>query len=142
MTNDHEPCGKDEENLYSAIGGEATFRRIASRFYQEVARDEVLRPMYPEADMAGAEERQRLFLMQYWGGPRTYSETRGHPRLRWRHARFVIGQAERDAWVRCMRTAVHAEGLAEPYRSRLLRYLEAAAQSLVNADEKQADGTV
>ncbi|WP_435875825.1 globin [Saccharopolyspora shandongensis] len=134
--------GEDEGNLYAAIGGEATFRRIVARFYREVAQDELLRPMYPDADMAGAEDRQRLFLMQYWGGPRTYSETRGHPRLRWRHARFVIGPAERDAWVRCMRTAVHAERLAEPHLSRLLRYLETAAQSLVNAEEKQTDGTV
>ena len=92
--------------------------------------------MYPESEMDAAEERQVLFLMQYWGGPRTYSQTRGHPRLRMRHARFVIGPAERDAWLRCMRTAVHAENLAEPHRSRLLRYLEEAAQSLMNVGDR------
>ncbi|HZD37130.1 MAG TPA: globin, partial [Actinomycetes bacterium] len=83
--------------FYEAVGGEETFQRLVSRFYQGVAADPLLRPVYPEEDLAGAEERLRLFLIQYWGGPSTYSQRRGHPALRMRHARFAIGQAERDA---------------------------------------------
>jgi len=121
------------ENFYQAVGGEETFRRIVSRFYAEVAKDELLRPMYPEEDLGPAEERLRLFLMQYWGGPHTYSERRGHPRLRMRHAPFRIGPAERDAWLRCMRIAVDEAGLEERHREQLWQYLEMAANSLMNA---------
>ncbi|GGM63698.1 oxygen-binding heme protein [Longimycelium tulufanense] len=120
-------------SFYEAVGGEETFRRIVARFYQEVARDELLRPLYPEADLGPAEERLRLFLMQYWGGPHTYSERRGHPRLRMRHSPFTIGPMERDAWLRCMRIAVDEAGLAEPHRQQLWEYLEMAANSLVNS---------
>lgn len=122
-----------EENFYQAVGGEPTFRRIVARFYAEVAKDEIVRPLYPEEDLSGAEERLRLFLMQYWGGPQTYSERRGHPRLRMRHQPFRIGPIERDAWLRCMKVAVDEEGLAEHHRERLWQYLEMAAQSMVNA---------
>lgn len=122
-----------EATLFEAIGGETTFRRIVGRFYAEVARDKVLRPIYPEEDLGPAEERLRLFLMQYWGGPHTYSDQRGHPRLRMRHAPFSIGPIERDAWLRCMRTAVDDAALPEPYRTRLWQYLEMAAHSLVNS---------
>ncbi|MDV6011991.1 globin [Haloechinothrix sp. LS1_15] len=118
--------------LYEAIGGEPTFRRIVSRFYQEVAEDEVLRPLYPD-DLGPAEEHLRLFLIQYWGGPRTYSEQRGHPRLRMRHAPFSIGPIERDAWLRAMRVAVDEAELPEPYRQQLWDYLEMAAHSLMNS---------
>lgn len=88
------------ENFYDAVGGEPTFRRTVGRFYQLVGEDPVLRPLYPEEDLTVAEERLRMFLIQYWGGPRTYSEQRGHPRLRMRHAPFRIGPTERDAWLR------------------------------------------
>ncbi|SNR60095.1 hemoglobin [Haloechinothrix alba] len=128
-----QPEQQTPQTLYEAIGGEPTFRRIVSRFYQEVAADEVLRPIYPEEDLGPAEERLRLFLMQYWGGPQTYSEQRGHPRLRMRHAPFSIGPVERDAWLRCMRIAVDEEGIAEPYRQRLWDYLEMAAHSMMNS---------
>jgi hemoglobin len=121
------------ETFYQAVGGEPTFRRIVGRFYELVAKDEVLRPLYPEEDLGPAEERLRLFLMQYWGGPHTYSETRGHPRLRMRHAPFRIGPAERDAWLRCMRTAVDEADLGEEYRAVLWNYLEMAANSLLNS---------
>ena len=84
------------ENFYEAVGGYDTFHRIVARFYQEVATDEVLRPLYPEEDLGPAEERFRLFLMQYWGGPHTYSDTRGHPRLRMRHMPFKLDQRARD----------------------------------------------
>ncbi len=121
------------ETFYQAVGGEPTFRRIIGRFYELVAKDEVLRPLYPEEDLGPAEERLRLFLMQYWGGPHTYSETRGHPRLRMRHAPFRIGPTERDAWLRCMRTAVDEAEIDEEYRAVLWNYLEMAANSLLNS---------
>jgi hemoglobin len=117
---------------YEAVGGEATFTRIVARFYEEVAKDSVLRPMYPEEDLGPAEERLRLFLMQYWGGPHTYSDQRGHPRLRMRHVPFTIGPVERDAWLRCMRTAVDEQRLPEHLRAQLWRYLEMAANSMMN----------
>lgn len=123
---------QDPQTFYEAVGGEPTFRRIVARFYAEVAADEVLRPMYPEADLGPAEERLRLFLMQYWGGPHTYSERRGHPRLRMRHAPFSIGPLERDAWLRAMRIAVDEAGLPKPLEEQLWQYLEMAAHSLIN----------
>ena len=121
------------ETFYEAVGGEETFRRIVSRFYAEVAQDEVLRPLYPDQDLGPAEDKLRLFLMQYWGGPHTYSDTRGHPRLRMRHAPFVIGPLQRDAWLRCMRIAVDEARLPEPYRRQLWDYLEMAANSMLNS---------
>jgi len=122
----------DPQNFYAEVGGEQTFRKIVSRFYEEVKADSVLRPIYPEEDLGPAEDRLRMFLEQYWGGPRTYSEQRGHPRLRMRHAPFSIGPIERDAWLRCMRIAVDDAGLDEPHRRQLWTYLEMAAASMVN----------
>src|SRR5205823_12777613 len=115
------------DNFYTAVGGEETFRRIVARFYAEVAKDEVLRPLYPEPDLGPAEERLRLFLMQYWGGPHTYSDNRGHPRLRMRHAPFKIGPIERDAWLRALRVAVDEADLPDQLEQELWRYLEMAA---------------
>ncbi|MDT5264519.1 MAG: hemoglobin, partial [Mycobacterium sp.] len=92
--------------------------------------------IYPADDLDGAELRLRMFLEQYWGGPRTYSDQRGHPRLRMRHAPFTIGFLERDAWLRCMHTAiaeVDAQTLDDEHRRALLQYLEMAAQSMVNS---------
>jgi hemoglobin len=125
-----------QESFYDAVGGADTFRTIVSRFYAQVRDDEILRPLYPEDDLDGAEERLRMFLEQYWGGPRTYSDLRGHPRLRMRHSPFRIGFIERDAWLRCMHTAVasiDAGTLDDEHRRALLDYLEMAAQSMVNA---------
>jgi hemoglobin len=119
--------------FYELVGGEPTFRRIVARFYEQVATDGVLRALYPEEDLAPAEERLRLFLMQYWGGPTTYSEQRGHPRLRMRHAPFTIGAAERDAWLGAMRIAVDEAGLEEPHRAQLWKYLEGTAQHMMNS---------
>jgi hemoglobin len=102
------------------------------RFYELVADDPELRPVYPAQDLGPAEEHLRLFLIQYWGGPQTYNELRGHPRLRMRHARFVIGEAERDAWLRHMRTALDELALDEALDARLWDYLIMAAHSLVN----------
>ena len=122
------------QNFYAEVGGAPVFAKIVARFYEEVARDEVLRPLYPEEDLGPAEERLRMFLEQYWGGPRTYSDQRGHPRLRMRHAPFRIGPIERDAWLRCMRIAVDEVDLDEAHRAQLWQYLQFAAASMVNSD--------
>jgi hemoglobin len=125
-----------QQSFYDAVGGAETFHAIVSRFYQLVAEDEILRRVYPEDDLAGAEERLRMFLEQYWGGPRTYSERRGHPRLRMRHAPFRISLIERDAWLRCMHIAVasiDSHTLDDAHRKELLDYLEMAAHSMVNS---------
>jgi len=121
------------ENFYQAVGGEQTFHRIVARFYALVAQDEVLRPLYPEEELGLAEERLRMFLVQYWGGPHTYSDQRGHPRLRMRHVPFRIGPTERDAWLRCMRIAVDEAGLEEAHRAVLWNYLQMAANSMQNS---------
>jgi hemoglobin len=123
-------------SFYDEVGGHDTFHAIVSRFYQLVREDEILRPLYPEDELDAAEERLRMFLEQYWGGPRTYSDQRGHPRLRMRHAPFRIGFIERDAWLRCMHTAVasiDSETLDDEHRKELLAYLEMAAHSMVNS---------
>ena len=125
-----------QQAFYDAVGGHATFHAIVAKFYELVREDEILRPLYPEEDLEGAEERLRMFLEQYWGGPRTYSDQRGHPRLRMRHAPFRIGYLERDAWLRCMHTAVAgiaSETLDDAHRQELIAYLEMAAQSMVNS---------
>ncbi len=125
-----------ERSFYDAVGGADTFTAIVSRFYALVADDELLRPIYPEEDLAAAEVRLRMFLEQYWGGPRTYSDQRGHPRLRMRHNPFRIGPFERDAWLRCMHTAVasiDAQTLDDEHRRTLLDYLEMAANSMMNS---------
>jgi hemoglobin len=119
-------------SFYEAVGGEETFRRLVHVFYQGVAADTELRPVYPSKDLGPAEEHLRLFLMQYWGGPRTYDERRGHPRLRMRHAHFSIGEAERDAWLRHMRAALDELGLDKEHDTQLWDYLVMAAHSLVN----------
>ncbi|MEE6164383.1 MULTISPECIES: globin [Mycobacteriaceae] len=125
-----------QQTFYDEVGGHDTFQTIVSRFYQLVREDEILLPLYPEDDIDGAEERLRMFLEQYWGGPRTYSDLRGHPRLRMRHAPFRIGLLERDAWLRCMHTAVasvDSATLDDTHRKALLDYLEMAADAMVNS---------
>lgn len=124
----------EPQNFYAEVGGAPTFDKIVARFYEQVADDEVLRPLYPEEDLGPAADRLRLFLEQYWGGPRTYSELRGHPRLRMRHSPFRIGPIERDAWLRCMRVAVDEAGLDDAHRAQLWEYLQYAAMSMTNSD--------
>ncbi len=121
-----------QATFYELVGGAPTFRRLVHRFYQGVADDPLLRPLYPEPDLEGAEWRLRTFLEQYWGGPHTYSEQRGHPRLRQRHVPYKIGAAERDAWLRHMRDAIDEVDLPAELDATLWRYLVAAAESLVN----------
>ncbi len=126
--------------FYAEIGGEPTFRTLVQRFYAGVREDPVLRPMYPADDWEGAETRLRMFLEQYWGGPTTYSDNRGHPRLRMRHAPFAIGPAERDAWLRHMRDAVDSLELSPAQDATLWGYLEMAARSMQNRWPDDAPG--
>ena len=119
-------------SVYELAGGEPVFRLLVQRFYAQVATDPVLRAVYPEEDLAAATERLTLFLVQYWGGPATYSEQRGHPRLRMRHQPFAIGQAERDAWLGHMTAAVESLGLAPAVRKALLDYFETASTAMIN----------
>jgi hemoglobin len=122
----------DGATFYDAVGGHETFRRLIAAFYGRVENDPVLRPLYPEEELGPAAERLRMFLEQYWGGPQTYSQQRGHPRLRMRHAPFAIGPLERDAWLRCMRVAVD-EARLDPERHRQIwEYMEMAAMSMMN----------
>ena len=123
-------------SFYEQIGGEPTFRKLVDAFYAGVAEDPILRPLYPEEDLGPASERFRLFLMQYWGGPTTYSDTRGHPRLRMRHAPFRISSVERDAWLARMQVAVDSIQLDPESREVLWSYLERAAQFMVNAEDQ------
>lgn len=118
--------------MYDRIGGDATFRSLVARFYAGVATDPLLRPLYPEPDLTAAAERLTLFLIQYWGGPGTYSERRGHPRLRMRHAGFSIGEAERDAWLQHMRVALDSLRLRQEDAAELWTYLQTAAEFLRN----------
>jgi hemoglobin len=121
--------------FYDAVGGAETFRRLVHTFYAGVAEDPVLRPLYPEPDLSGAETRLRMFLEQYWGGPRTYSEQRGHPRLRMRHAPFKVDRAAHDAWLRHMRAAVDSLDLHPDAEKLLWDYLVMAAGSMVNSPD-------
>jgi hemoglobin len=123
-----------EETLYDAAGGMPFFEALVGRFYEGIDADPVLRPLYPEPDLAGARHRLTLFLAQYWGGPRTYDAERGHPRLRMRHAPFAIGPAERDAWLRLMRGAIAEVGAPAEVADRLRAYIEMAAEAMRNRD--------
>jgi hemoglobin len=117
--------------VYAELGGQPFFDALAARFYERVAADPVLRPLYPE-DLGPGERHLALFLAQYWGGPGTYAQQRGHPRLRMRHAPFAIGPAERDAWVAAMAASVADADVAPDFAQRLLDYFSMAAEHLVN----------
>jgi len=119
-------------NFYEKVGGEKFFADLVSQFYAVVATDPILRPMYPDNDLQGAAQRLQWFLEQYWGGPDTYQENRGHPRLRMRHAQFQIDAAARDAWLNAMHTAVDGVEMDAALKGELWSYLEMAAKSLVN----------
>ena len=119
-------------SFYDEIGGEAFFTDLVSQFYAQVAVDPILRPMYPEGDLKAAALRLQRFLEQYWGGPTTYQENRGHPRLRMRHAEFHINLAAHDAWLKAMRTAIDGVEMKPELREQLWSYLEMAAAAMVN----------
>lgn len=118
-------------SLYDRVGGDEFFNSLVERFYAAVEVDEVLRPLYPD-DLEAPKRHLALFLIQYWGGPHTYSAERGHPRLRMRHHRFPIGLTERQAWLEHMRSAVETSSAAENDVRALMDYFEAAATSLLN----------
>ena len=121
------------ESFYDQVGGHETFRRLVHEFYLGVAGDPELRALYPEDDLGPAEEKFRMFLEQYWGGPPTYSEQRGHPRLRMRHAPFKITATQRDRWLKHIMAAVDSLDLAPAHDLILRDYLDSAAHSLVNS---------
>lgn len=121
------------ENFYETVGGHDAFGKLVHEFYLRVADDDILRPMYPEEDLAPAERRMLMFLEQYWGGPKTYLAERGHPRLRMRHAPFAVTPAARDRWLELMRAALDTLELPPLPDSTLWDYLERAAHSMVNS---------
>lgn len=123
-------------SFWAEVGGRATFEKLVRDFYVGVADDPVLRPMYPEEDLEGAIQRLTGFLEQYWGGPTTYSEERGHPRLRLRHQPFKVNPDARDRWLLHMRTAVNGLGLSPLHEAQLWDYLERAAHAMVNTFEE------
>jgi hemoglobin len=128
-------ASSEAPTVYELVGGLPFFVDLVDRFYKGVALDPVLLPLYPEPDdLAPARRRLSLFLAQYWGGPTTYSDERGHPRLRMRHAPFVIGPVERDRWLRHMRAAVDAMEPPPEARDALLAYFDMAAESMRNSD--------
>lgn len=119
-------------SLYARAGGTPFFERLVARFYAGVDGDPLLRAIYPEADLAPAQRRLTLFLIQYWGGPTTYNDERGHPRLRMRHAPFVIGPAERDRWLLHMRAAIQELAPPPDVADELERYIAMAAEAMRN----------
>ncbi|MFZ2964298.1 MAG: globin [Rhodoglobus sp.] len=127
-----EPVGG---SFWAQVGGRPTFERLVRRFYEGIRTDEVLLPMYPEEDLEGAIQRLTGFLEQYWGGPGTYSEQRGHPRLRMRHLPFKVNPDARDRWLEHMRVAVDSLELAPLHESMLWDYLERTAHAMVNTFE-------
>lgn len=123
-------------DLYAAIGGSDTFDRIVRTFYDGIQTDPVLWPMYPQHDLEGSIHRLSTFLQQYWGGPTTYSDERGHPRLRQRHVAFKVNPDARDRWLSHMRTALDSIELSPLHDATLWDYLDRAAHSLVNTFEE------
>lgn len=122
-----------QKSLYERVGGEDFFTRLVEEFYAGVVTDQALWPLYPDhSDLDGAKERLRLFLIQYWGGPTTYTEVRGHPKLRLRHMPFLIGPKERDHWLVHMAAAVEETTLDQEIRSELMTYFSTAAEHLRN----------
>jgi hemoglobin len=126
----------DEVSLYQEVGGSDFFVELVNKFYEGVVSDEIIISLYPDRnDLEGAKERLSLFLMQYWGGPTTYSDERGHPRLRQRHFPFAIGERERDHWLMHMQSAIDAMPTSDSVRTRLSEYMSNAAQHLVNTGQ-------
>lgn len=121
-------------SLFEEVGGSQFFDQLVNRFYEGVATDDVLLPLYPEqSDLSGAKQRLTLFLQQYWGGPTTYSDERGHPRLRQRHFPFVIGELERDRWMVHMMAAVDELSPNETVRLQLTEYMTMASTAMINS---------
>ena len=119
-------------SLFDRVGGESFFVELVDHFYRGVEPDPVLRPLYPAGDLGDERRRLALFLVQYWGGPGTYSDERGHPRLRMRHAPFAIGQEERDRWLTHMSAAVAVSTAGPEEKAELAEYFSSAADFMVN----------
>jgi hemoglobin len=124
----------DQQTLYDRAGGMPFFEALVARFYEGVADDPILRPLYPDADLTPAVRRLTLFFAQYWGGPRTYDQERGHPRLRMRHAPFAIDPAARDRWLVHMRAAIAELAPPPDVAADLERYIAMAAESMRNRE--------
>ncbi len=122
-------------NFFEQVGGSPVFEKLVNAFYEGVANDDVLRPMYPEEDLGPAARRLQLFLEQYWGGPSTYQEERGHPRLKMRHAVFKINPLARERWLLHMRAALESLGLPPLKEAELWAYLDRAATAMLNTFE-------
>jgi hemoglobin len=148
MTSDYEDAARVETvrikstsgervggNFFELVGGSPTFKRLVDKFYEGVASDDLLREMYPEDDLGPAAERLQLFLEQYWGGPTTYQEQRGHPRLRMRHQPYKINPEARDRWILHMRAAVDSLNLPQLQEAELWGYLDRAATAMLNTLE-------
>lgn len=127
---------------YEEFGGSAFFDSLIDAFYARVAEDDILRPMYPPGSLDGAKWRLRAFLEQYWGGPTDYSDQRGHPRLRMRHAGFTIDSRARDRWLTHMRAALDEQQLPPEQEHVLWQYLQGAAFAMQNVPDETPPGTV
>jgi hemoglobin len=128
------------DTFFEAVGGQAYFDDLVTAFYTEVEQNTLLRRLYP-ADLSDSKRWMAMFLAQYFGGPATYSEAKGHPRLRMRHAHIKIGTAERDAWWNAMRTAVVASGITDPHLSAMLEYFTTSADWMINHDDQATTET-
>ncbi len=136
-----QPHNQQGQTIFDMVGGSATFERLVSLFYDRIAADPLLRPMFPD-DLAPGKEYQTLFLIQYFGGPASYNTERGHPRLRMRHAPYPIGTAERDAWVAHMYAAMDEVGIPEPARSVMREYFARAGTAMINRYEGSQNHSV
>ncbi|MFH0412197.1 globin [Corynebacterium sp. L4756] len=122
-------------SVYEAIGGMPTFEKIVRGFYEQIPEDDILGPMYPAEDMAGAEDRLRWFLVQYWGGPALFNENRGAPRLRMRHFEFPIDMAAHDRWLELMANSlekIDEETIPQAYRQMIWQHMQQVAAMLIN----------
>ena len=129
---------EDAVTLYEDIGGEPTFDKLVKGFYDQVPDDDILGPMYPEDDMAGAQDRLKWFLIQFWGGPTTYQERRGHPRLRMRHHMFDIDRAGAQRWLDLMNNSlaqIDEQTIPPVYRAMLVDHFERVAAMLINMND-------
>ena len=131
--------GMADGSFYERVGGRATFEQLVREFYKGVASDPPLRALYPEEDLGPAEERTRMFLEQYWGGPRTYSEQRGHPRLRIRHNQFKVTPKQAERWMRHMSNAIDTLTLSPDDEQQLRTYLSRTAQAMINSPGDSED---
>lgn len=132
------PSAEAPPTFYERVGGHETFVRLTAAFYAGVAGDPGLRALYPEEDLGPAEVRLRMFLEQYWGGPTTYSQQRGHPRLRMRHAPFAVTPTQRDRWLHHMYAAIDSLQLDAMDDHQLRAYMSHAAHFMVNTDDADA----